>query len=129
MCKDQIWISNPTHGWTKAQKDQNNEFIESGLENWALVSRTNHGMSSDDNITKRKKGLFWRKSSSAESKKVGSCILFLCLVTNLVPECYSAFVFFLDLLSCSLSLLLYCLSLWSSPSTCMPNNRSWYLSH
>ena len=58
---------------------------------------------------KRKKNP--QQSSSAESGEVGSCILFLSLVTNLVPKCYSASVFFLDHLSCSPSLLLYYLSL------------------
>ena len=39
-CKDQIWVSGPKGGWTKAQKAQNNEFVESGLENWTLVNQT-----------------------------------------------------------------------------------------
>ena len=33
VCKDQIWIPGPRDGWTQAQKAQNNEFVESGLEN------------------------------------------------------------------------------------------------
>ena len=39
-CKDQIWDPNPRYKWTEAQKVQNNEFIENGLENWALVNQT-----------------------------------------------------------------------------------------
>ena len=38
MCMDQIWILSPKDEWTSAQKSQNNEFIEGGLENWALVN-------------------------------------------------------------------------------------------
>ena len=33
FCKDQIWIPITTDRWTQTQKVQNNEFIESGLEN------------------------------------------------------------------------------------------------
>ena len=42
--KDQIWILSPTDGRTeaqKAQKAQNNEFVENGLKNWALMNLTN----------------------------------------------------------------------------------------
>ena len=31
---DHIWLPNPKGRWTWAQKTQNNEFVESGLENW-----------------------------------------------------------------------------------------------
>ena len=34
--------------WTLAQKVQNNEFIESGLENWALMSYTTSKIDLDD---------------------------------------------------------------------------------
>ena len=39
-CKDTIWILNPKDVWTKTQKAQYNEFLENGLENWALTSQT-----------------------------------------------------------------------------------------
>ena len=39
-CKDQIWDPEPRYKWTLAQKAQNNEFIENGLENWVLVNQT-----------------------------------------------------------------------------------------
>ena len=39
--KDQIWILSPTDGRTEAQKAQNNEFVENGLKNWALMNLTN----------------------------------------------------------------------------------------
>ena len=38
----------PKDGWTQAQKAQNNEFVESGLENWALTSWTTNIMNSGD---------------------------------------------------------------------------------
>ena len=47
-CKDQIWIPGPLHGWTKAQKAQNNEFVENGLENWVLADQMNIRRDSDD---------------------------------------------------------------------------------
>ena len=34
--------------WTKAQKAQNNEFVENGLENWVLVDQTNIRRDLDD---------------------------------------------------------------------------------
>ena len=37
-CKDQVWVPSPDDGWTLAQKAQNNEFVESGLENWVKMS-------------------------------------------------------------------------------------------
>ena len=47
-CKDQIWIPGPLHGWTKAQKTQNNKFVENGLENWVLVNQTTTKVDLDD---------------------------------------------------------------------------------
>ena len=38
-CKDQFWGSAQEEG-TQAQKAQNNEFVESGLENWTEMSWT-----------------------------------------------------------------------------------------
>ena len=35
---DQIWVSSPKGRWTQTQKAQNNEFVESGLENQARMS-------------------------------------------------------------------------------------------
>ena len=37
-CKDRIWIPDPTNEQAQAQKAQNNKFIESVLENWAIMS-------------------------------------------------------------------------------------------
>ena len=31
-CKDQIWVLIPKGGWISAQRSQNNEFVENGLE-------------------------------------------------------------------------------------------------
>ena len=43
----------------RPKKPKNNEFVESGLENWALVNQTNTGKDSDDKRMKRKKSLIW----------------------------------------------------------------------
>ena len=40
----------------RPKKPKNNEFVENGLENWALVNQTNTGKDSDDKRMKRKKG-------------------------------------------------------------------------
>ena len=47
-CKDQIWVPSPIGRWTEAQRAQNNEFVENGLENWTLVNQTNIRRDSDD---------------------------------------------------------------------------------
>ena len=47
-CKDMIWIPSPKDGWTQTQKVQNNEVVESGLENWALVNQTTNKVDFDD---------------------------------------------------------------------------------
>ena len=47
-CKDMIWIPSPKNGWTQAKKTQNNELIESGLENWAKMNWTTKELDSID---------------------------------------------------------------------------------
>ena len=47
-CKDMIWIPSPKDGWTQTQKTQNNELIESGLENWAKMNWKTKEMDSND---------------------------------------------------------------------------------
>ena len=47
-CKDRIWLPSPKDGWIQAQKAQNNEFIESGLENWVKMSWTTNKVGSND---------------------------------------------------------------------------------
>ena len=47
-CKDRIWVSSPKDGWTQAQKSQNNEFVESKLENWTKMSWTTYKVGSND---------------------------------------------------------------------------------
>ena len=42
----------PKDEWTKTQKAQNNEFVESGLENWALVNQTTDRVYFDHKIMK-----------------------------------------------------------------------------
>ena len=37
------------------KKPKNNEFVESGLENWVLVNQMNIGKDSDDKRMKRKR--------------------------------------------------------------------------
>ena len=53
--KDRIWIPSPRDGWTQAQKTQNNEFVESVLENWAKMSWTTNKVSSNDKKMKMDK--------------------------------------------------------------------------
>ena len=48
ICKDQIWLPNPKGGWSQDQKAQNNEFVESGLENWVLVNQKTSKVGLDD---------------------------------------------------------------------------------
>ena len=45
---DQIWLPNLKGRWTWAQETQNNEFVESGLENWVKVGWTANTMGSKD---------------------------------------------------------------------------------
>ena len=48
LCKDQIWVFSPNGGWTQAQQVQNNEFVESGLENWVKMSWMTNKVDSND---------------------------------------------------------------------------------
>ena len=47
-CKDQILVLCPNDGWTQAQKTQNNEFVESGLENCAKMNWTTNKVDPND---------------------------------------------------------------------------------
>ena len=66
-CKDAIWVPSPSCKWTQAQKAQYNEFVESGLENWALMNQTASKVDSDDkemkidwfNLKKIVLGIIW----------------------------------------------------------------------
>ena len=40
ICKDQIWVPSPKRWMDLGQKVQNNEFVESELENQDLVNQT-----------------------------------------------------------------------------------------
>ena len=46
--KDRIWVPGPKDRWTQAQQAQNNEFVESGLENWAKMSWTTNKVGSNN---------------------------------------------------------------------------------
>ena len=48
ICKARIWVPSLTSGWTEAQKAQNNEFVESGLENRTLMNQTGTQVDLDD---------------------------------------------------------------------------------
>ena len=48
FCKDRIWVLSLKDGWTQAQKAQNNEFVESELENWVKMSWTTNKVGSND---------------------------------------------------------------------------------
>ena len=84
----------PTH-YVDGLRPQNNEFVESGLENWVLVNQTNIGKDSDDKRMKRKKVVL-KILSSAKSEEVCSFILLTSPITSSILE--SIFVFFFLLL-------------------------------
>ena len=69
----------------RPKKPKNNEFVESGLENWVLVNQMNSGKDSDDKRMKRKKVVL-KISSSAKSEEVCSFILLMSPITSLILE-------------------------------------------
>ena len=77
----------PTHyvDGLRPKKPKNNEFVESGLENWVLVNQMNSGKDSDDKRMKRKKVVL-KISSSAKSEEVCSFILLMSPITSLILE-------------------------------------------
>ena len=90
----------------RPKKPKNNEFVKSGLEDWALVNQTNIGKDSDDKRMKRKKGCV---EKITKSKEVCSFILLTSPITSLILECYFVSLifspFFLDPPSFILSLI------------------------
>ena len=52
MCKATFWSLSPEGERIKAQRAQYNEFVESGLENWALMSWITIIVDPDDKKTK-----------------------------------------------------------------------------
>ena len=66
-------------------RPKNNEFVESELENWALVNQMNTGEDSDEKRMKRKRVVL-KKSSSAKFEKGCSFILLTCPITSFVLE-------------------------------------------
>ena len=77
----------PLCEWTKAQKAQNNEFVENGLKNWGLADQTDIRGDSDDQRIKWENKFVKKESSSVKSEDVCSYISFSSLVTSLTPEC------------------------------------------
>ena len=77
----------PTHyvDGLRPKKPKNNEFVESGLENWVLVNQMNSGKDSDDKRMKRKKVVL-KISSLAKSEEVCSFILLMSPITSLILE-------------------------------------------
>ena len=69
----------------RPKKPKNNEFVESGLENWVLVNQMNSGKDSDDKRMKRKKVVL-KISSSAKLEEVCSFILLMSPITSLIME-------------------------------------------
>ena len=67
------------------KKPKNNEFVESGLENWVLVNQMNTGKDSDDKRMKRK-GVVLKKSSSVKFEEGCSFILLTSLITSFILE-------------------------------------------
>ena len=66
----------PTHykDGLRPNKPKNNEFVECGSKNWALVNQTNTGRDSDDKRMKRRKVML-KISSSEKFEEVCSFIL------------------------------------------------------
>ena len=69
----------------RPKKPKNNEFVESGLENWVLVNQMNSGKDSDDKRMKRKKVVL-KILSSAKFEEVCSFILLMSPITSLILE-------------------------------------------
>ena len=65
----------------RPNKPKNNEFVECGLGNWALVNQTNTRKDSDDKRMKRRKVML-KISSSAKSKEVCFFILLKSPITS-----------------------------------------------
>ena len=74
-------------------RPKNNEFVESELENWALVNQMNTGEDSDEKRMKRKRVVL-KKSSSAKFEKGCSFILLTSPITSLILECHFVSLFF-----------------------------------
>ena len=66
-------------------RPKNNEFVESKLENWALINQMNIGEDLDEKRMKRKRVVL-KKSSSAKSEKGCSFILLTSPITSFVLE-------------------------------------------
>ena len=73
----------PTHyvDGLRPKKSKNNEFVESGSENWALVNKMNTGKDLDDKRMKIKKVML-KISSSAKFEEVCSFILLKSSITS-----------------------------------------------
>ena len=65
----------------RPNKPKNNEFVEYGSENWALVNQTNTRNDLDDKRMKRRKVML-KISSSAKSEEVYSFILLKSSITS-----------------------------------------------
>ena len=120
-CKDQIWVPKPKDGWTYAQKIQNNEFVESWLENWAKMSWTTNKVDSNDKNRK----LDWFKLKKIVLGTVrGNQFLYISQNFDYKFDSWLLKWFSLDFLiplSHCILLLLYSLPLSSLPSTCRPD--------
>ena len=90
-CKDQIWVLSLKGGWISAQRAQNNEFVENGLENRALINQTNVKVDLDDK---------WMKLNGFMLKKIvlgtvrGDQFLYISFkfdykVTSWLLQCFS----------------------------------------
>ena len=110
----------PTHyvDGLRPKKPKNNEFVESGSENWALVNQTNTRKDSDDKRMKRKEVVL-KISSSENSKDICSFILLKSPITSSILESLFVSPFFSIPPSRFFFFLLYSLSFSSPPSTCM----------
>ena len=122
-------VLSPSDGWTQAQKTQNNEFVESGLENWTRMS----WMTDRVGLNDKNRKIDWFKLKKIVLGTVrGDQFLYISLKFDYkfgswLLQCFS--LDFLIPLSHCLFLLLYSLPLSSLPSTCRPDGWCWYLSH
>ena len=85
----------PTHykDGLRPNKPKNNEFVECGSKNWALVNQTNTGRDSDDKRMKRRKVML-KISSSEKFEEVCSFILLKSPITIFfgIPIGFSLFL-------------------------------------
>ena len=118
--KDQIWVPSSKDGRT-FQKAQNNEFVESELENWAKTSWTTNRMRSNDKNMK----IDWFKLKKIVLDTIWGGLFFYISYKSVYKvgswlQQYFSLNFSVSYSHCFL-LLLYSFLISSLPSTCRPD--------